>query len=81
MLAVDFFPGTQASITLAFTAEVSGLAIMSLIAEPPKVAIQSTQTSDGMISTQTTNSRTVRPRLTRAMNIPTKGDHEIHQAR
>ena len=30
--------------------------------------------------TQNMNSRTVRPRLTRAMNMPTKGDQEIHQA-
>jgi hypothetical protein len=39
-----------------------------------------TQTKDGMISTQMMNSRTVRPRLTRAMNMPTNGDQEIHQA-
>ncbi len=29
---------------------------------------------------QPISSRTVRPRETRAMNIPTKGDHENHQA-
>ena len=34
----------------------------------------------GMNSTATTNSRTVRPREMRAMNMPTKGDHEIHHA-
>ena len=50
------------------------------MATPPKTAIHSTQTMDGMISTQMMNSRTVRPRLTRAMNMPTKGDQLIHQA-
>ena len=29
---------------------------------------------------QPTSSRTVRPRKTRAMNMPTKGDHESHHA-
>ncbi len=50
------------------------------MAVPPKPVIHSTETSDGISSTQMRNSRTVRPRLTRAMNMPTKGDHEIHQA-
>jgi hypothetical protein len=53
---------------------------MSLIAAPPKTAIHRTQTRLGMIRTQVTNSRTVRPRETRAMNMPTKGDQEIHHA-
>ena len=54
--------------------------MMSLIAAPPKTAIQKTQTMLGITSTQVMNSRTVRPRLTRAMNMPTKGDQLIHQA-
>ena len=68
------------SITLAFTAESAPLAIMSVIAAPPKTAIQSTQTKLGIRRTQMMNSRTLRPLLTRAMNMPTKGDQLIHQA-
>ena len=34
----------------------------------------------GTSSTPTTNWRMVRPREMRAMNMPTKGDQEIHQA-
>src|SRR5690606_41804973 len=33
----------------------------------------------GTSSTPTTNSRTVRPREIRAMNMPTNGDHATHQ--
>ena len=33
----------------------------------------------GTSNTPSTNSRTVRPREMRAMNMPTNGDHEIHQ--
>src|SRR6056297_1774160 len=51
-----------------------------LIAVPPKAVIQSTETKEGTSSTATRNSRTVRPRLTRAMNMPTNGDQLIHQA-
>jgi len=35
---------------------------------------------DGTSSTPIRNSRTVRPREMRAMNIPTNGDQAIHQA-
>ena len=48
-------------------------------ADPPKVAIQKKENSDGRNRTPSTNSRTVRPFEMRAMNIPTNGDHEIHQ--
>ena len=51
-----------------------------LIAVPPSAVIHSVETSEGISSTATRNSRTVRPRLTRAMNMPTKGDQLIHQA-
>lgn len=51
-----------------------------VIAVPPNTAIHSTQTKLGINNTQTRNSRTVRPRLTRAMNMPTNGDQLIHQA-
>jgi hypothetical protein len=50
------------------------------MAVPPKAVIHSTQASEGTSSTEMMNSRTVRPRDTRAMNMPTKGDQEIHQA-
>ncbi|MNE51316.1 hypothetical protein D3C80_1459390 [compost metagenome] len=50
------------------------------MAVPPKAVIHNTDTSDGTSSTAMRNSRTVRPRLTRAMNMPTKGDQLIHQA-
>jgi len=49
-------------------------------AVPPKTPIQITLTMVGMTITQKTNSRTVRPRDTRAMNLPMNGDQEIHQA-
>lgn len=51
-----------------------------LRAAVPKVVIHNTQTADGISSTQIRNSRTVLPRETRAMNMPTKGDHDIHHA-
>ncbi len=50
------------------------------IAAVPNTLIQKTQAIDGISSTEIKNSRTVRPRETRAMNIPTNGDHAIHQA-
>src|SRR5690606_13884880 len=50
------------------------------MAVPPKAVIHSTDTTDGTSSTATRNSRTVRPRLMGAMNIPPKGDQLIHHA-
>ena len=41
---------------------------------------QTTQIANGAKRTTEKYSRTVRPREIRAINIPTKGDHEIHQA-
>ena len=49
------------------------------IAELPKTTIQKKMISDGASSTPATKSRMVRPRETRAMNIPTNGDQLIHQ--
>ncbi len=49
-------------------------------AAPPRTVIQTMETAVGISSTQVMNSRTVRPRLTRAMNMPTNGDQLIHQA-
>src|SRR5690625_1667652 len=47
---------------------------------PPKAVMQMVVTMSGIMSTAVMNSRTVRPRDTRAINMPTNGDHEIHQA-
>ena len=44
------------------------------------MANQITLTTLGTSSTPVTNWRMVRPRLMRAMNMPTKGVQEIHQA-
>ena len=49
-------------------------------ADPPKAAIQKKVINVGTNNTPNTNSRIVLPLDTRAMNIPTKGDHAIHQA-
>ena len=46
----------------------------------PNAVSQTMPTAVGTSSTPMMNSRIVRPRETRAMNIPTKGDHEIHHA-
>src|SRR5690606_2227458 len=46
----------------------------------PKTVIQKKVKTVGTSKTPSTNSRTVRPREMRAMNMPTKGDHAIHQA-
>ena len=53
---------------------------LQLIAEPPKTANQTRLTMLGTRITPPTNCRIVRPRLIRAMNMPTKGVQEIHQA-
>ena len=46
---------------------------------PPKTVNHSEPITVGMIRTAPTNSRIVRPREIRAMNIPTKGAQLIHQ--
>ncbi len=51
-----------------------------LIAAPPKIANQSRLTALGIRMTPTTNCLIERPRLIRAMNMPTNGVQEIHQA-
>src|SRR5690606_28788691 len=50
------------------------------MAVPPNAVIHRTETSEGTSSTAARNSRTVRPRLMRAMNMRTKGDQLIHHA-
>ena len=47
---------------------------------PETTYIQMTVTRVGIISTAVMNCRTVRPFETLAINIPTNGDQEIHQA-
>src|SRR5690606_7441365 len=49
-------------------------------AVPPKTENQTKAANDGAMTVPTTNSRTVRPLDTRAMNKPTNGDQEIHHA-
>ena len=50
------------------------------MAAPPKIANQTRLTSDGTSSTPVTNWRIVRPREMRAMNMPTNGVQDSHQA-
>ncbi|MNC67623.1 hypothetical protein D3C75_1181330 [compost metagenome] len=50
------------------------------MAELPKTVIHRKVKAVGTSSTPMTNSRTVRPREMRAMNMPTNGDQAIHQA-
>ena len=50
------------------------------MAAPPKTDIHRNDSRVGISITPMTNSRTVRPLEMRAMNIPTNGDQEIHQA-
>ena len=50
------------------------------MAAPPKTANQTRLTRLGTNSTPVTNCRMVRPREMRAMNMPTNGVQDIHQA-
>ena len=52
----------------------------ALIAAPPKIANHTRLTVLGTRSTPVTNSRMVRPREMRAMNMPTKGVQLTHHA-
>ena len=56
------------------------MCVSTQIAPLPKAVIHSRLKAVGTSSTPMTNSRMVRPREMRAMNMPTKGDQEIHQA-
>ncbi|MNF16507.1 hypothetical protein D3C80_2195540 [compost metagenome] len=47
---------------------------------PPKTLNHTRLTRPGTSNTPLTNWRMLRPRLIRAMNMPTKGVQEIHQA-
>src|SRR5690606_7738893 len=50
------------------------------IAVLPNTVIHRNVNTVGTMSTPNTNSLTVRPREMRAINMPTNGDQEIHQA-
>jgi hypothetical protein len=69
----------RSALTAAASAPWATVVSMN-IAVLPNTVIQKKVKPAGMNSTATMNSRTVRPREMRAMNMPTKGDHEIHQA-
>ncbi len=71
--------GLYASITVALTPSAPPAFSISMAA-PPNVDIQRAQTAVGASRAQIMNSRTVRPLEMRAMNMPTNGDHAIHQA-
>jgi len=71
-IAIGRLPATVSEITPPVAASIS-------IAELPNTVIHRNVNTVGTISTAMTNSRIVRPRETRAMNMPTNGDHAIHQ--
>ena len=56
------------------------MCVSTQMAPLPKAVIHKRLKAVGTSSTPTTNSRMVRPREMRAMNMPTNGDHEIHHA-
>ncbi len=58
----------------------AGCDVITCHVDSPKTVIQTKVKPAGMKSTAVMNSRTVRPREMRAMNMPTKGDQDIHQA-
>ena len=69
----------QRDILLNSIGEICGpWFIMRWIALLPNTVIHMSVKPAGTNSTPVTNSRMVRPRETRAMNIPTNGDHESH---
>ena len=60
--------------------QIDSPACSSEMAEPPKMENHTSDTTDGTITTVKMNSRMVRPREMRAMNMPTNGDQDTHQA-
>ena len=68
------------SVTMGVVVPAAVAAAWRPMAEPPKIANQSSETALGTSSTPQTNCRMVRPRLIRAMNMPTKGVQLIHHA-
>ena len=72
-------PSTLVTRSSAVVA-VAAAARWASMAAPPKIANHTSVTMLGTSRTPVTNCRMVRPRLIRAMNMPTNGVHEIHQA-
>ena len=72
----------MAVATFSFTAAVMPWSPSSskYSALPPKILIHKKVKREGTRTTPKINSVMVRPLDTRAMNIPTNGDHAIHQA-
>ncbi len=68
------------SVCTAFEMAPAACAMSKLMAVLPKTVIHRKVKPDGTNSTPIRNSRTVRPREMRAMNMPTNGDQAIHQA-
>src|SRR5690606_41852952 len=71
---------TDTSAASASASAPSATVVSMIIAELPKTVSHRKVKPTGTNRTAVTNSRTVRPREMRAMNMPTKGDQEIHQA-
>ena len=72
--AVDRFSCTARAMPPAATPRSSEIAVL------PNTVIHRKVKAVGTNSTPMTNSRIVRPREMRAMNMPTKGDQAIHHA-
>ena len=72
--AVERSASTAADMAPAAPPMSSAMAVL------PKTVIQTKVKPAGTSRTPRMNSRTVRPREMRAMNMPTKGDQAIHQA-
>src|SRR5690606_7820276 len=70
----------EISAAIAWPTSPAATPVSMNIAVLPNTVIQMKVKPAGMNSTAVTNSRTVRPREMRAMNMPTNGDQEIHQA-
>src|SRR5690606_26993253 len=71
---------TERSACTAVASAPPATVVSICMAVLPKTVIQKNVNPAGMKRTATTNSRTVRPREMRAMNMPTNGDQEIDQA-
>ena len=71
--AIGMFSATVAAIAPSATLRSSQIAVS------PNTVNHAKLKPAGANSTPNTNSRSVRPREMRAMNMPTNGDQEIHQ--
>src|SRR5690606_28545674 len=71
---------TERSEATASVSAPAATVVSMIMAVFPNTVIQRNVKPEGTSSTPIRNSRTVRPREMRAMNMPTKGDQEIHHA-